>query len=180
MRYHVTHLLPAYVHGQLNAQQSARVTEHVRVCIDCRAALAREEALIRQLASYLPRIGQPAPNQLKRLWPRVRAEMLRAPHRAFNHNTRVWSSAGVLFVALLIGAFALAALFGGPTYANAAPNQFVPGDVQMTNTPVHTDSPAADATGVALLTPPPSVTARMVGSPPPAPAPDTVRWAHSP
>ncbi|MHB8628931.1 MAG: zf-HC2 domain-containing protein [Aggregatilineales bacterium] len=178
MRYHVTHLLPAYVHGQLNPKQLTRVTQHVRVCVDCRAALAREQAIARQLATHLPRIGQPAPGQLKRLWPRVRAEVFRAPRRAYQLNTRLWSSAGVLFVAVLIGAFALAALFGGPTSANAAPNQFVPGDVQMTNTPVHTDAPPVDATGVALLTPSASSTARVVGSPPPAPAPETVRWAH--
>lgn len=178
MRYHVTHLLPRYVHGQLNNQQLARITAHVRTCPDCRAALAREEALARQLATRLPRIGQPTRSQLKRLWPRVWTETFRVPQRAYHVNTRLWSSAGVLFVALLIGAFALAALFGGPTYANAAPNQFVPGDVRMTNTPVHTDAPPENVIGDSLNTPPPSITASVVGSPPPAPAPEIVRWAH--
>jgi hypothetical protein len=178
MRYHVIHLLPRYVDGQLNPRQLARVTEHVRVCADCRVALAGEQVLARQLTTRLPRIGQPTRSQLKRLWPRVRAEAFRVPRRAYRLNTRLWSSAGVLLVVLIIGAFALAALFGRPTYANAAPNQFVPGDVQMTNTPVHTDAPPSDQAQVALLTPPPSSTARIVGSPPPAPAPETVRWAH--
>jgi len=191
---HIQPLLAGYVSGQLDRRQRLRVVSHLKYCVDCRQALSRERELARDLSVYMPQIGQSAPGQLRRLWPKIRAEALGVPARgyAYAHQTaQNWSSVGVVAGALLIMTFALSTLFGLPAYASAAPNQSVPSDIQATNTPVRTDAPGTISTLAALITPPPSRTAASVvsdsgvsgvygasGSPIAAPAPHNIRWSH--
>jgi anti-sigma factor RsiW len=160
---HVTHLLPAYVHQQMNARQRDQVRRHLRECPACRAALTREESLVRDLRQMMPGIGEPAPGQLRRLWPAVRAEVQTAPPAV-----RLIPSLSVLVMMMLICAFSISALFGdGTTHAIAAPNQRVPADIQATNTPFHTEEPRDEA-ATALI---PSQTASALELPKPSPAP---------
>ena len=191
---HVRPLLSAYVNGQLDRRQRQRVAWHLKYCADCRKALIRERELARDLLVYMPQIGQSTPGQLRRLWPKIRAEALGVPARGYAYaqqTAKNWSSVGVIAGALIIATFAFSSLFGMPTYASAAPNQSVPSDIQATNTPVRTDAPGTISTLAALITPPPSRTAASVvpgadsagingmpGSPIAAPAPHNVRWSH--
>jgi hypothetical protein len=186
-------LLAGYVNRQLDRRQRAQVVTHLKRCADCRSALRQEKEVAQELTAYMPRIGQSEPGQLRHLWPKIRTEAFGVPARGYayaNQTAHTWSSLGVIGGALLIASFALSALFGGPTYVNAAPNQSVPSDIQATNTPVRTDAPGALSTLAALITPPPSRTAASAtevdnygvygvpGSPIAAPAPRSVRWSH--
>ncbi len=171
---HVTHLLPAYAHRQLSGQRREKVARHLKDCAACRAALIREEALARELAVTLPLIGQPAPGQLRRLWPSIRAQISTTTGVEARHK-RLLPSAGVLLAMLLICAFSVSSLFSGTTHVSAAPNPFVPADIRATNTPVHTDTPD-NSGGSAADAPLPSQTASAFNGPMPSPAPLPVRW----
>jgi anti-sigma factor RsiW len=160
MRNHVRHLLTAYVHGQLTPAQRERVTLHVRSCLECRAALDREEQLARDVIQIMPLIGQPRPNQLARLWPAIWREF-RIPPVSLDH----WlPSYGFLLALMLACAFFASALFAGPSHVIAAPVQRVPADIRPTLTPVRTDEPIS-------VSPQPSETARAAYLPAASPAP---------
>jgi anti-sigma factor RsiW len=160
MRNHVRHLLTAYVHRQLTPAQRERVTRHVRSCPECRAALDREERLVRDLIRTMPLIGQPRPNQLTRLWPAIWREF-RLPPVRLGH----WlPSYGLLLALMLACAFFASALFAGPSHAVAAPVQRVPADIRPTLTPVRTDEPT-------IISPQPSGTASASYLPAASPAP---------
>ncbi len=177
---HVTDLLPAYADRQLNPRRRARVAKHLSACAQCRAALTHESRLARDLTGTLPRIGQPRPGQLARLWPAIRAEIKRVPRRqAIQPIAALMPSAGLLVAALLIGVLGLSVLFGNPGHASAAPNPFVPSDIHATNTPVRTDSPD-DGKVVALAEPHASQTANAYNLPMPSPAPPPARKVVSP
>jgi anti-sigma factor RsiW len=167
---HVTHLLPAYVARELDPRRRMRVAKHLSNCAECRAALIRESNLARDLKATMPHIGEPRPGQLARLWPAIRAEIARAPRRSGTLPfASLMPSAGLLMAMLLMGAFGLSALFGNPAHASAAPNPFVPSDIQATNTPVRTDSP--DDRVIALAEPRASQTANAFNVPMASPAP---------
>jgi len=138
MRNHVSHLLTAYVNGQLSRSERERVTVHVRLCRECRAELDRERQMARELATYMPLVGQPKRSQLARLWPAIWAEFRTPQHRV----SRLLPTYGVVLMLVLMGAFVLSSLFGGPTHAIAAPYQAVPAEVKATSTPAETDEPA--------------------------------------
>jgi hypothetical protein len=160
MRNHVDHLLTAYVHKQLSRTARERVAVHVRLCEQCRAALYREEQLARDITLSMPLVGQPQRNQLARLWPKIWAEFLTSPGRKFG-----WlPSYGLVLVLMVLCAFAVSSLFGGPTHAIAAPFQAVPAEVRATNTPVRTDEPT-------ISNPQPSETASVFSLPTASPAP---------
>ncbi len=162
IRNHVTHLLPAYVHRQLNRQRREQVARHVSACAECHAALRREESLARDLAALMPALGQPEPGQLRRLWPSILAEVRIDKPTPF----RLAPSVGVILTMLLICAFSLSAFFSGTTHASAAPNPLVPSDIRATNTPVHTDEP-----GTEIILPAASQTASAFNLPMASPAP---------
>src|SRR5690349_7825706 len=132
MYKHVEHLLTAYVHRQLPRKQRERVLLHVQLCAQCRAALDREETLAREVARVMPLIGQPQRGQLTRLWPNIWREF-RTPQTSFG---RLLPPYGVVFGLIFLCAFVASALFGGPTYANAAPSMQAPADIRPTVTPV--------------------------------------------
>ncbi len=137
MRNHVHHLLTAYVHGQLSRPDRERVAVHVRLCDECHTALDRERQTAREIAMYMPLVGQPKRSQLARLWPAIWMEF-RTPQ---SRVTRWLPSYGVVLMLILLCAFVLSSLFGGPTHAIAAPFQAVPAEVKATSTPAGTDEP---------------------------------------
>jgi anti-sigma factor RsiW len=137
MRNHVSHLLTAYVHGQLSRSERERIAVHVRLCDQCRAALNQERQTAREIAMYMPLVGQPKRSQLARLWPAIWMEF-RTPQRRI---IRWLPSYGVVLMLILLCAFVLSSLFGGPTHAIAAPFQAVPAEVKATSTPAGTDEP---------------------------------------
>ncbi len=166
MRNHVTQYLTAYVDGRLNHQRRVRVAQHLARCEACRAALAREQDVSRELAALMPGLGQPEPGQLRRLFPAIMAEVRSTP----SHPLRLAPSVGVMLAMLLICAFSVSAFFGGATHAIAAPNPHFPSDVQATNTPVRTDEPSRD-----IDEPSPSQTARAFILPNPSPVPNAIQ-----
>ncbi len=139
MRRHVTHLLTAYVHQQLSQRQRDRVHRHLDNCPSCRAVLVREQFIARDLKQYMPTVGRPEKGQLRRLWPRIRAELLSAPPAL-----KMLPSFSVLAMMILVFSMGVSALFGGPGHAIAAPDPLVPADVKATNTPVRTEDPLGD------------------------------------
>jgi anti-sigma factor RsiW len=168
MRRHVTHLLTAYVHQQLSPRQRDRVHRHIDGCPSCRAALTREQFIARDLKQYMPMVGRPERGQLRRLWPRIRTELLSVPPAM-----KLLPSFSVLAMMMLVFTMGISALFGGPAHAIAAPNQHVPADIKATNTPVRTEEPSAEATEPELQA---SQTANPLNVPPQAsPAPPPVR-----
>jgi anti-sigma factor RsiW len=162
MRNHVRHLLTAYVHHQLPRTRRERVWRHVQTCPECRAALAREESLARDLKAKIPLIGRPPRGLLARLWPRIWAEMRRPSVRC---GVRI-PSFGVAAVAILWGALVVSALFNTPAQASAAPSQPVPAEIKATVTPIYTEEPT-----VIVLTPKASRTAYISLLPAASPAP---------
>lgn len=162
---HVTHLLTAYVHDQLSKRQRDRVHKHLDSCLVCRAALSREQFIKQDLKQGMPALGRPEPGQLRRLWPRIRAELRAAPP-----VVRLLPSFSALAMMILVAAIGVSSLFGGTSHASAAPEPLVPADIKATNTPVHTESPGAHVESLATA----SQTASPLLIPPqasPAPPP---------
>ncbi len=162
MMRHVARLLPAYVHGQLTKRQRDRVLRHIEDCPACSAALTREQWIARELKATMPAIGRPEPGQLRRLWPRVRSQLVSVPPAA-----RMLSSMGVLAMLALVFALSVSSLFGAPTHAIAAPNPLVPADIKATTTPVRTEDPTTETELAASQT----ASAPIIYRPSPAPPP---------
>src|SRR5262249_1593923 len=166
---HVHPLLNAYVHGQLTAAQREQVVRHTRICSECRAALDREERGARDLINFLPRLGEPRPGQMARLWPAIWSE-LRAPltRNAIRNSNRL-PKIGMAFALILLCVFVSPMFFSGPAQVQAAPThpqQFIPAEVLPTWTPARTDNPT-----VSNVTPEASETARTPDGPRPSPPP---------
>src|ERR1700674_1387138 len=142
LRSHVYHLITGYVHHQLRPDQAARVVRHVRVCPDCRAALDREQQLAREIGTTMPLIGRPRRGQLARLWPAIWLEFRTSPR---GKRTPRWlPSYSLAVVLMMLGVFAVSALFAGTTQAIAAPFQPAPTQIRATATLTVTDQPATD------------------------------------
>lgn len=141
LRSHVYHLIPAYVHHQLQPEQAARVLRHVGVCSDCRAALDREQQLAREIARTMPLIGRPRRGQLARLWPAIWLEF-RTPRG--KRGQRWLPSYSLALGVIMLGVFAVSALFAGTTQAIAAPFQPAPTELRATATLTVTDQPSVD------------------------------------
>ncbi len=137
MPKHVYHLLTAYVHHQLPGAQCLIVAQHVQRCAPCRAALAREERLVRDLQSTMPLIGQARQGQLGRLWPAIWAG-IKAPRS--NRGFRM-PSYGMALALMLVCAVVVSVFFNSPAYATAAPLPPVPAEIQATSTPIFTEQP---------------------------------------
>lgn len=69
----VLELLPFHVNGSLDAVETARVEQHLRICAACREALAEERAFAAQFAAARSAVPDPAPG-LDRLLQRIDAE----------------------------------------------------------------------------------------------------------
>jgi anti-sigma factor RsiW len=121
--YHITHLLTRYVHGQLRPPQRARVINHIRVCPDCRAALACEEQLANDLRRELPRIGEATTRQLAGVWAGVWQEV-NAPRRPPRSAPMMWLPG--LLAMMLVLAIALPLLMQSSARVQAAPSQARP------------------------------------------------------
>lgn len=165
---HIDHLLTAYVHGQLSKRQRDRVHRHLDGCMACRAALSREQFIKRDLQAGFALIGRPEPGQIRRLWPRIRAELRAAPP-----IVRLAPSFSALAIMVLVCAIGISSLFGTSSHASAAPEPFVPADIRATDTPVHTESPRTADTDAVIVA---SQTASPLLVPPQAsPAPPPAR-----
>jgi len=121
--HHVNHLLTRYVHGQLRPAQRACVINHVRVCPDCRAALAREERLANDLRREMPRLGEASARQLAGVWAGVWQEVS-APRRPPRSAPVMWVP-GVLAMMLVL-AIALPLMVQSSARVQAAPSQARP------------------------------------------------------
>src|SRR5579864_3619220 len=66
-------LLPWYVTGQLEHLERARVDAHLKVCARCRAELAREQRLERQVSNLAP--------DVERGWTALQARLDEPPPR---------------------------------------------------------------------------------------------------
>jgi predicted anti-sigma-YlaC factor YlaD len=125
---HVNHLLSRYAHGQLRPAQRTRVSQHVRRCEACRAALAREQLIAADLRRQLPQWGQAQSNQLAGVWLNVWQEVNRPRCRA---ALPAWMPGlGVVVGMLLVLVVALPLIAGGEIRAVAAPNQALPVSTQ--------------------------------------------------
>lgn len=145
-RRHVYHLITAYVHDQLPPEQVARLLGHIRTCAECSAALDREQRLAHDIAATMPMIGRPRRSQvqdrLARLWPAIWLEFRTSPR---GKRTVRWLPSYSLAVALMmLGVFAVSALFAGTTQAIAAPFQPAPTQVHATPTLSVTDQAATE------------------------------------
>jgi len=94
---HVTHLLTRYVNGQLGPEQGALVVNHVRRCARCRAALAREERIARDLRDELRALGPARP--AAGTWSAVWGEISR-PRGGLRALAEMWVPALTLAIAL--------------------------------------------------------------------------------
>lgn len=169
-RRHIRHLLPGYVHHQLNQRDRDRVVRHLDTCIDCRVALAREQLTARDLKQGMPRIGRPEAGQLRRLWPRVWADFRKMP------PVVQWlPSLSVIVMMVLVFTIGLSSLFGGSVPAIAAPNPLVPADIKATSTPVRTEEARGDDDAMTNAGVAASQTASpLLSAPQPSPAPPPV------
>lgn len=166
---HVTHLLTRYVHGQLRPEQQALVVNHVRQCARCRAALAREEQIARELRAELATIGRGRYSPVAVSWSAVWRE-INQPRRGWHALAEMWVPALTLALALAMTlAIALPVFAGERLTPQAALQQPLP--VSMASpTPGATDTSEAPISqgGRAPLT---VWSASMVGaSPVPMPA----------
>lgn len=181
---HVTHLLTRYVHGQLGREQQALVVNHVRRCARCRAALAREEQIARDLRDELPALGARRPAAAT--WSAVWGEISR-PRRGLHALAERWVPALTLALALAVTlAIALPVFAGERLAAQTALQQPLP--VSMASpTPGATDTSEALIGGAEALAHSPATapSAGLVGaSPVPMPAatvsPEAVRGSFWP
>lgn len=137
---HVTHLLTRYVHGQLRPAQRARVSKHVRSCVDCRVALAREENLAADLRREMPFIGQASAGQLSHVWAGVWQEVNTTRPRSRRNGSSLLPGLGAMIAVLMLVMVAIPLLVQGGVRAEAAPLQAIP---QLT---VATASPTVGVT----------------------------------
>lgn len=181
---HVTHLLTRYVHGQLGPEQGALVVNHVRRCARCRAALAREELIARDLRDELPALGPVRPAAAT--WAAVWGEISR-PRGGLHALAEVWVPALTLALALAVTLAIALPVFAGERWAvQAALQQPLP--VSMASpTPGATDTSEALISGAETLAHSPATAspAGLVGaSPVPMPAatvsPEAVRGSFWP
>ncbi|MBP8972430.1 MAG: zf-HC2 domain-containing protein [Anaerolineae bacterium] len=120
---HVTHLLTRYVHGQLSLAQEARVANHVRTCARCRAALAHEERVARDLRDELAVIGRQSAAPVAAAWAGVWREV-RSPRSRARALAALWLPGLSLALAIALAlAGALPLLAGEGVRAEAAPQQ---------------------------------------------------------
>jgi hypothetical protein len=113
----VRSLLPWYVSGRLDAAETARVTEHLATCAECRADLVVERRLKDAVA------GQPV--AVEDGWRRLRARIERESRQAAGPGASVLSSRPRRARALW-GAFAIAASVAGVAVMLAAPPRTAP------------------------------------------------------
>ncbi len=66
--HHVTHLLAAYVEGQLSPRRSAEVQRHVAICAACRQQLAAHEQLAADLRLLIGQRPTPSPTKIQAWW----------------------------------------------------------------------------------------------------------------
>ncbi len=137
---HVTHLLTRYVHGQLGPEQEALVVNHVRQCARCRAALAREERIARDLRDELRTLGPRRPAAAT--WSAVWSEISR-PRRGLRALADMWGAALALALALAVTLAVALPVFAGERLASQALVQ-QPLPVSMASpTPAATDTSEA-------------------------------------
>ncbi len=168
MRFHVKHLLSAYVGRELPAYQRWRVSRHLQSCDVCYAALRREEERARILQDEMPRLGVPRPEQLARLLPGILAEV--GPRPAARHPYRL-SGFGVALVLSLLVVLFVPTLVMPRVAADFALSQPDPHVAAVTEAVGVTDAPLtvllATPTAIALR---PWVTTEVPNLlPPPAP-----------
>jgi len=166
MSKHVDHLLIAYVHRQLPRAQRTEIAAHLRRCPECRAVFEREQQLARDLATFMPQMGQPRRGQLARLWPTIWRDFSKPPAR-----WPIWlSSYGLAVLMLILCIFGVSALFGSTDPANAASLGIGPAAVSATSTPV-----AMIGSATAVNQPSPSETASAYSLPMASPIPIAAR-----
>lgn len=136
---HVTPLITRYVHGQLRPSQRARVMNHVRTCVSCRVALAREESLVADLRREMPLIRQASAGQLAHVWVGVWQEINAPRPRSRWNGISLLPGLGAMIAVLVLVAVAVPLLLGG-VRAEAAP--FSPRPQLL----VATASPTVDVT----------------------------------
>ncbi len=167
MRFHVKHLLSAYVSHELPAYQRWRVSRHIQLCDACYAALRREEERARVLKTEMPRLGAARPDQLARLLPGILAEV--GPRPAARHPYQM-SGFGVALVLSLLVVLFVPALVMPRVAADFALSQPDPHELASTETLGVTDAPlAALATPTAIALRPWVTTEVPSQLPPPAP-----------
>ena len=139
MHRHVTHLLTAYLHGELPPHLRSRVIRHLEVCDTCYAAMLHEREMVRTLESQMPVFGMPYPETLSRLLPGILAEV-RASSQAAVRPQGLPGAALALVMSLVL-ALVVPVLMAPHTAAVQAPDQPAPYMVAATATQSVTDSP---------------------------------------
>lgn len=124
-KQHVTQLLTRYVNGTLRPQQRVQVVNHVRQCDACRAALAREERVARELQRDLAQVGTPQAGQLAAVWAGVMGE-LNTPHSTRRDPSALFSGLTVVIAVAFAVLLALPLMAESGIRAEAAPQQALP------------------------------------------------------
>ncbi len=164
---HVTHLLTRYVNGTLRPKQRARVVNHVRTCDACRAALAREERLARDLRRELPHVGTPRPGQLAAVWAGVMRE-INAPRERRVDRSTVVSGLSLMIALALAVVLALPLMADDGVRVEAAPQQARP---VSTASPTPGVTETGEARAAAPLVAQPQATIAFVSAAGMTPAP---------
>lgn len=71
--HHVTHLLAAYVEGQLSPRQVAQVQRHLAICAACCQQLAAHEWLAADLRLMIGQHPSPSPAKVQTWWQAISA-----------------------------------------------------------------------------------------------------------
>ncbi|MCB9453394.1 MAG: zf-HC2 domain-containing protein [Anaerolineaceae bacterium] len=144
---HNTHLITAYIQGELPSIVRLRFARHLNTCETCYAAYRRELDLMQELTQTMPRIGAAQQPDFKRVWTAVEAELSQpTPRQRFAHFQTRYGLAALLFALALIVPLTMGN--SEVTWASP-PTQPAPHIVTSSRTPTQ---PVAVGTAVALYT----------------------------
>jgi len=134
----------AFLNGELSPKSRRRVARYIEECPRCYAEYVRQRELQRELASGLPVLGQPRPEQMNRIWTGIHREIFPAQSRP--SRPHYFRSSLVTLASILVMVLSLLLLDKDRTLA-AMVTQPSPGGNRTT---VMTNAP--QATQVAVVT----------------------------
>jgi anti-sigma factor RsiW len=95
-QYHMT----AYLHGELSSRARQCMTQHIQACPMCYACYVRQRDMQRDLAYYVPLIGQESRPRYDKMWASIQADLSRSKQPRY--QTRYGLAAIMLLMALLL------------------------------------------------------------------------------
>ncbi len=95
-QYHLT----AYLHGELSPRERQRMTQHIQACPMCYTVYIQQRDIQRDLAYYVPLIGQENRPRYDKMWASIQADMSRPKRQGY--QMRYGLAALMLLLALLL------------------------------------------------------------------------------